>query len=76
MRGSTSAWPAWRSSRAADVPLRGPQLIGSTFGVIRGVIHEFAEIAGERMKIRGTRWHLVPRFPRSGDEKVREVEKF
>src|SRR5262245_58883648 len=33
-------------------------------GFFRGVIHEFAELAGETMKIRGTRCHLVPRIPR------------
>src|SRR5262245_62009993 len=32
--------------------------------IFGGVIHEFAELAGETMKIRGTRWHLVPRFLR------------
>src|SRR5262245_30852684 len=33
--------------------------------IFGGVINEFAELAGETMKIRGTRWHLVPRFRRS-----------
>src|SRR5215475_241894 len=31
--------------------------------IVGGVIPEFAELAGETMKKRGTRWHLVPRFP-------------
>src|SRR5262245_51050226 len=41
------------------------ELIRYSLVILRGVIHEFAELARETMKIRGTRCHLVPRFRRS-----------